>query len=87
MKFANDKIPVLRIKFSKSAQQIWKMLTKNDTEFDFLDGVDTLLEDMDEDVQEAGVKLNTLIMKGYDTDKEEELEEVEKNKINFEKCI
>ena len=63
------------------------MLTKNDTEFDFLDGVDTLLEDMDEDVQEAGVKLNTLIMKGYDTDKEEELEEVEKCKINFEKCI
>lgn len=64
MKFATDKIPVLRIKFSKAAQNIWKMLTKNDSEFDFIDGVDMLLEDIDEDVQEAGVQLNTLIMKG-----------------------
>ena len=47
MKFAHDKIPVMRIKFSKWTQTIFTQnLTKNDTEFDFIDGVDTLLEDI-----------------------------------------
>ena len=47
MKFAHDKIPVMRVKFSKWAQNIFTQnLTKNDTEFDFIDGVDALLEDI-----------------------------------------
>ena len=47
MKFAHDKIPVMRVKFSKCAQNIFTQnLTKNDTEFDFIDVVDALLEDI-----------------------------------------
>lgn len=42
---------------------------------------------IDEDVQESGVQLNTLIMKGYDLSKEEELEEEEKSKLSFEKAL
>lgn len=46
IKFAHDKIPVLRIKFSKSAQNIWKLLTRKDTQINFIDSVDVLLEDL-----------------------------------------
>ena len=38
---------------------------------------------MDVDVHDAGVELNTLIMKGYDESKEEELEQEEQRKIEF----
>lgn len=87
IKFASDKIPVLRIRFAKSAMRIWQNLTKHDTEFEFMDWVETLLDDLSEDVQEVGVQLNSLIIKGYDSSREHQLEEEEKNKINYERVL
>lgn len=36
-KFASDKIPTLRIRFAKSAQNIWGKLTKHDSDICFMD--------------------------------------------------
>jgi len=85
--FSNDKIPTIRIRFAKSAQNIYKKLTKKDSDIDFMDQVETLLEDMWEDVQEAGIKLNSLIIKGYDSSKEQELLEIENHKKAYEQAL
>lgn len=86
-KFASDKIPTLRIRFAKSAQNIWGKMTKHDSDVWFMDWVEVLLDDLSEDVQEAGVHLNSLIIKGYDSSKERQLEEEEKVKINYENVL
>lgn len=85
--FANDKIPVLRIRFAKSAMRMWQKLTKHDTDFNFKDSVLTLIDDLWEDVQEAGIELNSLITKGHDTSKEQQLEEEEKVKESLEQSL
>lgn len=46
-----------------------------------------MLDDLSEDVQEAGVRLNSLIIKGYDSSKERQLEEEEKVKTNYENVL
>ena len=50
---------MLRVRFCKSAQNVWKRLTRHDTDISFIDQIENLMEDMDLDVQEAAVKLNT----------------------------
>lgn len=67
--------------FRKLLRRCGSNSPNSDSNIDLIDGVDALLEDLDDDVQEAGVQLNTLIIKGHDASKEEELEEEEKAKL------
>mmetsp|Transcript_16774 Transcript_16774/g.19417 ORF Transcript_16774/g.19417 Transcript_16774/m.19417 type:complete len:342 (+) Transcript_16774:1456-2481(+) len=86
-KFGHDPIPVLRIKFAKCAINLWPNFTRHDADISFLDGVDTLLEDVSEDVQEAGLRLNRCIIKGYDSSQEARLEEEEKCRLSYELAL
>jgi len=60
-------------------------LTKYDNDISFVDAVDILLEDSNEDVQQAGLQLNKFSV--YDKSMEQKLEEEEKSKLNYEKGL
>lgn len=82
-----DPIPIIKIRFAKSAIKVWSYLTKKDTEISFIDEIDLLLEDENSDVQEAGVQLNNTVIKGHDKANERKLEEEEKAKLNYERLL
>ena len=83
-RFAQDPIPLLRIRFAKSWARIWSNFTRQDTDIVFLDEVDQLLDDVHDDVREAATYLDQVIIKGYDASQESRLEEEEKSRLNFE---
>ena len=83
-RFAQDPIPLLRIRFAKSWARIWTNFTRQDTDIVFIDEVDQLLDDVHDDVREAATYLDQVIIKGYDASQESRLEEEEKSRLNFE---
>lgn len=66
---------------------IWNKLTRHDTEFEFMDCVGVLIDDLSEDVQEVGVQFNTMLLKGHDPALEHKLEEEEKAKETHEQAL
>lgn len=77
--FSKDKINVLRVKFAKAIKNISCILTKQE--------IENLIEDSNLDVADLGAELITIVMKGKNTQREEDIQEEESKKLKFEKAL